>query len=111
MTKTTCGDGIEAGLELCDMKNIAGNQCCNVGCTAFNSATFNAEGENGCEDNCCPKCGDGLHQTGEQCDGNNGGCESGCIKKAGWDCQRPLDDGGFQYDGPSWCSPICLDEI
>jgi len=25
MTKTTCGDGIEAGLELCDMKNIAGN--------------------------------------------------------------------------------------
>lgn len=43
-TKTTCGDFIKVGSEVCDVKNSKNENCCSSDCTAFLSATFNTPG-------------------------------------------------------------------
>jgi cysteine-rich repeat protein len=63
-------------------------------------------GEGGTEGVANPNCGDGVVDTGERCDDENGdsgdGCNASCRVESGWTC----DDGE-----PSHCKNICGDGL
>jgi len=118
-----CGDGTVDASEMCDDGNtISGDGCswkcrvefvCGNGfCEAANYETCDL-----CPSDCCPDCGDGVLDPGEECDdGNNlggDGCSKGCGDEDGvaicgnnlWEAGEECEDGNTTiHDG---CSDIC----
>jgi len=60
--------------------------------------------ENGCDDECCLKCGNGVLDPDEECDANEEYCLPGCKVKKGYECFNHA--AGFVY-----CLPVCGDGI
>lgn len=73
MPTVVCGNGIVEGTEQCDAANLGGASCTSkgftggtLGCTA--SCLFDTSA---CTTTPAPTCGNGIVETGEQCDGTN----------------------------------------
>ncbi len=123
MREDGCGDGEVAGDELCDDGNtVSGDGCsweCRVEFVCGNGYCEEANYETCylCPSDCCPDCGDGVLDPGEECDdGNNedlDGCDKGCGDEDGtpecgngiWELGEECEDGNTQiHDG---CSDQC----
>jgi len=90
--------------EECDLDNLNGNSCQGLG---FVGGVLACGAD--CRyilENCSSVCGNGLLETGENCDDGNfldfDGCSAGCVTEDGWTCTNTE---------PSTCSPICQDGI
>jgi cysteine-rich repeat protein len=121
-----CGDGILTPPEQCDDKNgVEGDGCSNECLVEFicgNGDCSIEQGENCelCPVDCCPNCGNGILNDGEECDdgdnSNGDGCSRGCTDEDGssdcgnslWEIGEECDDGNdVEHDG---CSPECVKE-
>jgi fibro-slime domain-containing protein len=82
-TRTTCGDGIIEGAEMCEVGED--------GCTSQCQFAPDCSGDGGA---CTSECGDGL-VLGEECDDGNrlngDGCDDNCEVEDGYTCA--LDEG------------------
>jgi len=102
-----CGNNAIEGTEECDGTALGGATCisrgftggtltCNPGCL-FDTTGCTASA-----------CGNGLNETGEQCDDSNtdsgDGCSATCTRESGWTCT-----GGAEQ--LSVCGPTCGDAI
>ncbi len=122
-----CGNGEMTGTEQCDDgNNISGDGCssdCFVEFICGNNFCDSDKGEtcNFCPQDCCPLCGNGRLDEGEQCDDDNNvngdGCSRGCLDEDGvpecgngiWELGEECDDGNLViHDG---CSDICEKEF
>lgn len=83
-----CGNGIwEAGEQCDDGNNVDGDGCsgtCEIEFVCGNGVCEASQGETcfWCPADCCPTCGDGVLDPGEECDGTNFGgvtCEGLCY--------------------------------
>lgn len=118
-----CGDGTLDASELCDDgNNVSGDGCsadCVVEFVCGNNACEeqNYETCEACPSDCCPQCGDGVLDDGEECDdGNNDsgdGCSRGCADEVPgavcgngiWEVGEACEDGNTTiHDG---CSDTC----
>jgi len=126
--ETGCGDGVRCGNEACDDGNSDNCDGCSATCTVevgehCGDGTVNTTcGEEcdppgvACTSECkrIPMCGDGVKDTGEECDDGNGlscdGCTADCRIETGCGdgvrCGNEACDDGNQSacDG---CSPTC----
>jgi len=118
-----CGDGVIQPPELCDDGNTVNGDGCSDACRVeFVCGNNYCESENYetcllCPSDCCPDCGNGVLDPGEECDdGNNvsgDGCNKGCGDEDGvavcgngiWEAGEECDDGNTTiHDG---CSDNC----
>ncbi len=120
-----CGNGTVDASEMCDdNNNISGDGCsyeCRVEFVCGNEVceAANYETCDLCPADCCPDCGDGVLDPGEECDdGNNDpdpgdGCDKGCRDTDGvaicgngiWEAGEECEDGNSTiHDG---CSDTC----
>ncbi|MFH2006646.1 MAG: DUF4215 domain-containing protein [bacterium] len=118
-----CGNGTLDASEMCDDgNNVAGDGCSEVCRVEFVCGNGYCEEQNYetcylCPRDCCPDCGDGELQAGEECDdGNNtdgDGCDKGCGDEDGvatcgngiWEAGEECEDGNIEiHDG---CSDTC----
>ncbi len=123
-----CGDGIfNFLLEECDDGNTRGGDGCSSKCKLeFDCGDGVCDVEMGeacevCPADCCPDCGDGILDSGEECDdGNNehfDGCSAGCFDEDGmvtcgngiWELGEECDDGN-QVNGDG-CDSSCKREF
>ncbi|MGM0596218.1 MAG: DUF4215 domain-containing protein [Myxococcota bacterium] len=121
-----CGDGTKSESEQCDDGNNVSGDGCSKDCQVeFICGDDNCDPDNGetcelCPEDCCPDCGNGILEEGEECDdGNNtsdDGCSRGCLDEDGeavcgngiWELGEECDDGNLTaHDG---CSPECVRE-
>ena len=90
-----CGNGVVESGEVCDDGNTSGGDGCSADCTQVETGYKcpPAGGE-------CSKipetetgCGNGVVESGEQCDDGNtaggDGCSASCMKEAGFTCKKP----------------------
>ena len=122
-----CGDGEEGPGESCDDGNNVNGDGCNSNCIAeFGCGNGVCEEGNfetceKCPEDCCPECGDGELQAGEECDdGNNmggDGCSRGCVDEDGvatcgngiWEEGEECEDGNT--DPADGCAADCTREF
>ncbi len=121
-----CGNGTLDPGEQCDDGNaIDGDGCshwCQVEFSCGDNVCRTDQGETCelCPNDCCPSCGNGVLDEGEECDdGNNtsgDGCSRGCTDEDNtavcgnglWEAGEECDDGNnVAHDG---CSPLCIKE-
>jgi cysteine-rich repeat protein len=115
---TTCGDGILSPGEQCDDGNTVANDSCSSTCVAascFDGLQNQAELGVDCGASCgaCPICGDGVVETGEQCDDGNAINDDGCSNVCGLatcaDDWQNQGETGIDCGGPcAACSSQCL---
>lgn len=94
-----CGDGAVGGSEQCDDGNRASADGCSLACTVEQG--FTCSGQPSVCEPIAPGCGNGVVDTGEQCDGPSAsGCSATCRLGLG---DLIIDDGdsGFATTG-SW---------
>ncbi|MBU1068308.1 immune inhibitor A [Myxococcota bacterium] len=122
-----CGDGDLTAFEQCDDgNNISGDGCaydCIVEFICGNNECDILMGETCtfCPQDCCPLCGNGRLDEGEQCDDDNNvsgdGCSRGCLDEDAtpecgngiWELGEECDDGNLTiHDG---CSDVCEKEF
>ena len=122
-----CGNGELAAHEQCDDGNNISGDGCSAGCTVEficgNNVCDSDKGEtcSFCPRDCCPLCGNGRLDAGEQCDDDNNengdGCSRGCLDEDGipecgngiWELGEECDDGNLIiHDG---CSDVCEKEF
>jgi cysteine-rich repeat protein len=118
-----CGDGEVQDPELCDDGNTVSGDGCSDGCRVeFVCGNDFCESENYetcylCPTDCCPDCGNGVLDAGEECDdanhANDDGCDQGCGDEDGsaecgnglWEAGEECEDGNLTiHDG---CSDTC----
>ncbi|MFH2008436.1 MAG: DUF4215 domain-containing protein [bacterium] len=118
-----CGNGVEEGIEQCDDgNNISGDGCsadCHVEYICGNNVCEESSYETceACPSDCCPACGNGVLDAGEECDdGNNDdgdGCSGGCADEQPgavcgngiWEQGEECEDGNT--DNQDGCSDTC----
>lgn len=72
---SVCGDGVISSTELCDGSNIGGATCADIDPFTGGTLTCQMTGPNACKEyvtTACYFCGDGVVNSGEQCDGSVG---------------------------------------
>ncbi|MCK9357922.1 MAG: DUF4215 domain-containing protein, partial [Dehalococcoidia bacterium] len=85
---TSCGDGVQAGAELCDDNNVASGDGCSATCAVEQGwiCTLQPAGLSVCSS----VCGDGMKMGSEQCDDGNkvsgDGCSPSCQVESKWSC-------------------------
>jgi len=118
-----CGDGVVQPPELCDDGNTINGDGCGDTCRVeFVCGNGYCESENYetcylCPSDCCPDCGDGVLDEGEECDdGNNDngdGCDKGCGDEVpGAECGNGIWEAGEECDDHNTtihdgCSDTC----
>ncbi len=118
-----CGDGEVQAPELCDDGNAISGDGCSDNCRVeFVCGNEYCEAQNYetcylCPVDCCPDCGNGVLDEGEECDDGNhdegDGCNKGCGDEDGlaecgnglWEAGEECDDNNLTiHDG---CSDTC----
>ncbi len=95
----TCGDGKLEGTEVCDDGNDKGGDGCSADCDAVEPGFVCVTPGDACVASNAPAvCGDGVLESGEQCDDANtfdggasggDGCTADCRLEPGWTCPTP----------------------
>ncbi len=98
-----CGDGWLAGTEGCDDGNVVAGDGCSASCTlepgwGCTACTYPTTP---CTPTCDTVCGNGVMDTGEDCDDGNtaagDGCSAVCTTEPGWSCS---------WTAPSVCTAV-----
>ena len=111
--QSECGDGVTAGIEMCDDGNSnAGDGC--FGCEIELGWDCKVSLSSGVL-LCNPICGDGVRVGTEQCDDGNrqwyDGCSFFCTREPGFECDGSSDERFVQQRTPDSCTARCGDFV
>jgi cysteine-rich repeat protein len=113
----TCGNGVLEAGEVCDDGNVAEHDGCSPACqvefVCGDGAcdTMNGESCRGCRQDCCPDCGNGAIDDGEECDAAALGgltCEDACYDGGALGCTAWC---AYDFAGCTGTLPMCGDGV